>query len=308
MKRGRGVFGRGSRKTLIGAGFMLASGAVVALMEAVVRGLSQSLHPFVIVFWRELFSVTLLLPFWTMAGRPLVARRRLPLHLLRALLNGFAILVWYLALRSLPLAEATALGFTAILFAAMASRIVLGESVSPLQWMAIAVGLGGAALIVGPHMDPAAGSLFGVVAALGSALLFAGSMLVAKLQMRGDGSAVSALILALRMGALAGVLAMPVWAWPSVADFSWLCLFALCNVLGQVFFLEAMRRAAAAVVIPLDISRLVWALLFGVVIYAEWPATPALIGAAFIAASAVLVVVGARRTRELATAAGGVSA
>ncbi|HSI40791.1 MAG TPA: DMT family transporter [Xanthobacteraceae bacterium] len=284
-----------SRQTLKGAAFMLASGAVVAFMEAAVRGLSQTLHPFTIVFWREVFSVALLLPLWAVAGRPRVARRRLPLHLLRSLLNGGAILVWYLALRSLPLAEATALGFTAILFAAMGSRMVLGERVFPLQWAAIAVGLFGAALIVGPGLQPGAGTAVGVAAALGSAVLFAASMLVAKLQTRGDGSAVSALLLALGMGTLAGLLAIPVWAWPSRSDFGWLALFALCNVLGQVFFLEAMRRASAAVVIPLDVSRLVWALVFGAAIYAEWPAAPALIGAGLIAASAVLVVLGAQQ-------------
>ncbi|WP_310205911.1 DMT family transporter [Ancylobacter sp. 3268] len=291
--------GRVSRSTLTGVAFMLASGAVVAFMEAAVRGVSQTLHPFVLVFWRELFSVLLLLPLWMSVGRPRVARRRLPLHLLRSLLNGGAILTWYLALRSLPLAEATALGFTAILFAAMGSRAVLGERVFPLQWIAIAAGLVGAALIVGPGLGLNAGlenaSAFGVTAALGSAVLFAASMLVAKLQSRGDGSAVSALLLALGMGALAGVLAVPVWAWPSPEQFAWLGFFALCNVLGQVFFLEAMRRASATIVIPLDVSRLVWALLFGAVFYAEWPAPPALIGAVLIGASAVLVVLGARR-------------
>ncbi|MDQ0511571.1 DMT family transporter [Ancylobacter amanitiformis] len=308
-----------SRSTLIGAGFMLASGLVVSFMEAAVRGVSQTLHPFILVFWRELFSVALLLPLWSFAGCPRVARARLPLHALRAVLNGGAILTWYLALRSLPLAEATALGFTAILFAAMGSRAVLGERVFPLQWIAIAVGLGGALLVVGPHIgrDVALGLVgghtfalgdarsFGAAAALGSAVLFAASMLVAKLQSRGDGSAVSALLLAIGMGALAGLLAVPLWTWPSASDFAWLGFFAVCNVFGQVFFLEAMRRASASVVIPLDVFRLVWALVFGVAIYAEWPTPPALIGAVLIAGSAILVVFGARRGVVAATGAAG---
>lgn len=285
------------RSTLAGAAFMLASGLAVAFMEAAVRGVSQTLHPFVLVFWRELFSVVLLLPLWALAGAPRVQRRRLPLHGLRALLNGAAILTWYLALRSLPLAEATALGFTAILFAALGSRAVLGEPVSPLQWLAIAIGLGGALLIVAPRIGwgaaHAAGA-FGAAAALGSAALFAASMLVAKLQTRGDGSAVSALLLAIGMGALAGLVALPFWAWPSAAEFRWLAFFAICNVLGQVFFLEAMRRTSASVVIPLDVFRLVWALVLGALFYAEWPAPPGLVGATLIAGSAVMVVWGAR--------------
>lgn len=286
---------------------MVASGAVVAAMEAAVRGLSQTLHPFAIVFWRELLSVLILLPIWRLAGAPRVPRQRLPLHGLRALLNGSAILAWYLALRALPLAEATALGFTTVLFAALASGTVLGERVSPLQWIAIAAGLGGVGLIVGPRLDPGAGSAAGLAAALGSAILFAASMLVAKLQARRDGSAVGALLLALGMGALAGLLAAPVWVWPTAADFGWLAAFAFCNVLGQLFFLEAMRRADAATVIPLDVVRLAWALVFGAVFYAEWPALPALLGGLLVAASAVLVVVGGRRGAEVAASSGPVA-
>lgn len=286
---------------LVGVAFMVASGAVVAAMEAAVRGLSQTLHPFVIVFWREVFSTLLLLPLWLAAGAPRVARERLPLHGLRALLNGAAILAWYLALRALPLAEATALGFTAIPFAALAGGAVLGERVSPPQWIAIAAGLGGVGLIVGPLLDPGAVGAAGIAAALGSAVLFAASMLVAKLGARRDGSAVGALLLSLGMGALAGALAVPVWAWPGAADLGWLAFFGLCNVGGQVFFLEAMRRADAATIIPLDILRLAWALIFGAVVYAERPALPVLLGGLLVAASAVLVVLGGRREEAAAT-------
>lgn len=290
------------RGILRGTAFMLASGAVVAGMEAAVRGVSQTLHPFVIVFWREAFSVLLLLPLWFAAGRPPVRRRRLPLHGLRALLNGCAILTWYLALRAMPLAEATAIIFTAILFAAMASGPVLGERVSPLQWAAISAGLGGTALIAGPRFDPAAGNAFGALVALASAALFGASMLVAKLQARGDGSAASALLLALGMGALAGVLAAPVWVWPTASDFRWIALFGACNVLGQVFFLEALRSADASVVIPLDVMRLVWALGFGALLYGEWPAPLSLLGAFLVAGSAILVVLGAPRRASIGPA------
>lgn len=283
-----------SRRTLRGVAFMLASGAVVAGMEAAVRGVSQTLHPFVIVFWREVFSTLLLLPLWLAAGRPLVRRSRLPLHGLRALLNGFAILTWYLALRQTPLAEATALIFTAVLFAAAFSGPVLGERVSPVQWTAIAAGLGGAALIVGPGFDLRGGApSLGAFIALGSAALFGASMLVAKLQARGDGSIVSALLLAIGMGILAAAMAVPVWAWPTAADLRWLMLFGVCNVLGQVFFMEGMRSADASVIIPLDVTRLVWALMFGAVFFAEWPPVQAFAGAALIAGSALAVVLGA---------------
>jgi drug/metabolite transporter (DMT)-like permease len=280
---------------------MLGSCAVVAGMEAAVRGLSQNLHPFVIVFWREVFSTLLLVPLWAAAGRPLVRRSRLPLHGIRALLNGFAITLWYLALRDTPLAEATAITFTAILFSAIGSGSVLGERIKPLQWIAILAGIGGAMLIVGPRFEFTTGTeRYGALIALASAVLFGASMLVGKLQTRGDGSIVSALLLAIGMGILAGLLALPFWAWPTLADLRWLALFGLCNVLGQVFFLEALRSADASIIIPLDVTRLVWALLFGALVYAEWPPFAGLLGAAIIAASAILVVLAApQRALEL---------
>lgn len=285
------AFPRPVRRTARGVAFMLASCAVVAGMEAIVHGVSQTLHPFVIVFWREVFSVVLLLPLWFAVGRPVVRRFRLRLHGLRALLNGFAILAWYFALRSTPLAEATAIGFAAVLFSAAASGPVLGERVSLKCWAAILAGLCGVALVVGPRLELADTSdAAGALAAVVSAALFGGSMVVAKLQTQEDGSIVSALLLAIGMGLVAGLVALPVRAWPNASEFGWLALFAVCNVAGQVFFLEAMRSAAATVVVPLDLTRLVWALAFGAVLYADWPPLQAVAGAALIGGSALVTI------------------
>lgn len=278
-----------------GVAFMLASGAVVAGMEAGVRGVGQTLHPFLIVFWREVASVLILLPLWLAAGRPTIARRRLPLHALRGVLNGLAIAAWYYALRETPLAEATAIAFTAILFAVLASRVVLGERVGPLRWAAIATGLAGALVIVGPRFDLAGAARFGALVALGSAALFGASMLVAKLTMRGEGSIVSALVLAVGMGTVALCLALPHWAWPARGDVPFLLAFGVANVGGQVFFLEALRSADASVIVPLDVMRLVFALVLGAVVYAEWPAASGLFGAVLVAASSVAVVLVGRR-------------
>lgn len=280
----------GRNDVVRGASLMLASGAVVSAMEAGVRGVSQTLHPFVIVFWREALSAFVLVAIWSAAGRPLVARRRLPLHAFRALLNGLAILAWYFALRETPLAEATALIFTSILFAVAASGVVLGERVRIVQWLAIATGLAGTALIVGPRFDLDGSERFGALVALGSAALFGAAMLTAKLTMRADGSVVSALLLALGMGVVALVAALPVWQWPAASDVPVLAAFALCNIAGQMLFLEALRAADATVIIPLDVTRLVFALAFGALFYAEWPTATGLLGAGLIAASAVAAV------------------
>lgn len=275
--------------------FMLGSAALVAAMEAAVRGVSQTLHPFIIMFWREVASVAILLPLWLAAGRPGIPRRRMPLHAVRAVLNGFAIASWYYALRETPLAEASAIVFTSILFAVAGSALMLGERVRAAQWAAIAVGFVGALMIVGPRFDLAGAARFGALVALGSAALFGASMLVGKLTVRGEGSIVSALSLAVGMAAVAFGLALPQWAWPTWADVPFLIAFGFCNVGGQVFFLEALRSAPSSVVIPLDVTRLVFALIFGAALYAEWPGPLALAGAVLVGASSVAVVLGARR-------------
>ena len=130
---------------LRGVLWMVASCACFALMATMVRRASFDVHPVEIVFFRYLFGLLFLAPWLLRAGLAPLRTRRLGMHLFRALAGMGVVLTWFTAVSLMPLAEATALAFTAPLFATLGAALFLGESVRLRRWSAIAIGFAGAA-------------------------------------------------------------------------------------------------------------------------------------------------------------------
>ncbi|MHB8781723.1 MAG: DMT family transporter [Candidatus Geothermincolia bacterium] len=138
----------------------------------------------VIVFWREIFGCAALLLF-------LAATRRLRLLKVPSarwllLLNGVVLAVhWFLLFKAydlLPVSNAVFLVYTAPLFVAMLAPALLKERLEPRTVVALAIGLGGMALISlsGSSTDARATSWAGIFYALLAALLFALLMIMVK--------------------------------------------------------------------------------------------------------------------------------
>ena len=86
---------------------MLLASLLLASMHGMVRFLSADLHPFEIAFFRNVFGFCVLIPWLMRIGRRAFATRRFPLHAVRGVLNGGSMLLWFLGLSLIPLAEAT---------------------------------------------------------------------------------------------------------------------------------------------------------------------------------------------------------
>ena len=127
-----------------GLGLMLASTFFLAAMHASIRYLSDTIHPFEIAFFRSLFALAVVAPWFYRDGLALFHTRRIGLHGLRAVLNLFAMLSFFYALSIAPLSEVTALGFTAPIFTTLLAVLILGEIVGPRRWTAVVVGFIGA--------------------------------------------------------------------------------------------------------------------------------------------------------------------
>jgi drug/metabolite transporter (DMT)-like permease len=95
---------------LRGLGLMLASTFFLAAMHASIRYLSETIHPFEIAFFRSLFALAVVAPWFYRDGLALLHTRRIRLHGLRAVLNVFAMLSFFYALSITPLSEVAALG------------------------------------------------------------------------------------------------------------------------------------------------------------------------------------------------------
>jgi drug/metabolite transporter (DMT)-like permease len=253
---------------LRGVALMLVSTVVLSGMHASIRYLSETVHPFEIAFFRNLFALVVVLPWFLRYGATPLRTSRFGLHVLRAALNAAAMLSFFYALSLAPLSEVTALGFTAPIFATLLAAPILRETVGLWRWSAILVGFVGTLIILRPGF----GSLgAGQLLTLFSSLVWACALMTIKTLSRSESSVTIVTYMGLLMIPLSLAPALLVWQWPDLWQLSWLALIGVLGGIGQFAMTEALRQADTAVVMPVDFSKLIWATLLAWLAFGEVP-------------------------------------
>jgi drug/metabolite transporter (DMT)-like permease len=250
------------------------------------------IHPFEIAFFRSLFALAVVAPWFYRDGLALFHTRRIGLHGLRAVLNLFAMLSFFYALSIAPLSEVTALGFTAPIFTTLLAVLILDEIVGPRRWTAVVVGFIGALIIIRPGFAEIGPGQMLVVA---SSLVWACAVLVIKTLSRTDSSATIIAYMALLMIPLTLAPAVFVWRWPDGEQLFWLVLVGLLGGTGQLCMTEALRQADTAVVMPIDFCKLLWVAVIAYLAFGEVPDRYTWLGGAVIFASAMYIAYRERR-------------
>lgn len=276
----------GPDKVLRGIALMFASTFFIAVMHVAIRHVSAAIHPFEIAFFRSLFALVVVLPWFVRYGLGPLRTRRIGLHGLRALFNAASMLAFFYALSIAPLAEVTALGFTAPIFATALAALLLGEVVGLRRWSAILVGFAGVLLIVRPGLGEIGP---GQLLTLGSSLSWAFALLVIKTLSRTDSSVTIISYMGLLMMPLVLIPALFVWQWPSAVQLFWLVLIGVLGGAGQLCMTEALRQADTAVVMPIDFCKLLWVSALAVVIFGEIPDAFTWLGGSVIFASTLYI-------------------
>ena len=106
---------------------MLLSTVCYSLLHALIRGMSNELHPFELAFFRNLFGLVVVLPWFIRYGLTPLRTKRFGLPSVRAILNALAVLAYFYALSIVPLADATALAFTAPIFTTVLAIVFFRE-------------------------------------------------------------------------------------------------------------------------------------------------------------------------------------
>ena len=112
-------------------------------MTMVVKLLGGSFDSFQLAFFRALFGLFVILPFFFRYGLGLVRTRRLGLHLTRSICGAFAMLCGFYAITHLPLADAVSISYARALFLIPLAVLFLGEVVRLRRWSATALGFVG---------------------------------------------------------------------------------------------------------------------------------------------------------------------
>ncbi len=266
--------------------YMLAATLIASCMNSAARHVSQTVHPFEVVFFRNLFAFLFVLPMLWRFGFGALRTKRIGGHIGRASLNVVNMLVWFTAVSIAPLSEVVALGFTAPIFATLLSMLVFREIVGFRRWTAILVGFAGTLIILQPGFDTVQ---LGQGLTLAAAVMWAGCLLIIKSLSRTESSITIVAYMSILMTPLSLFPALFVWQWPTLTEFAWLALIGACGGGAQFLLAQSFHEADISVVMPFDFMKLVWIGLIAYVAFGEIPSATTWIGGAVIFASGAYI-------------------
>jgi drug/metabolite transporter (DMT)-like permease len=263
--------------------------------------MNAGLHPFVVVFIRNMFAVLMLLPLLVWRGRGLLRSNRIGLYGLRVPISLFSMLAWFYALSLIPIGEVMAIGFLAPLFGTLGAIFLLGEQVRVRRWAALIVGFAGAMIILRPGVSPLGlGQACAVLSAVATGVT---AVLIKQLTAKDDPDKIVFLTNAM-LAPLSLVPALLMWRWPTWQMVPPLLGMALCAVLGHVALVRGYAATDASLAQTFEFSRLPFTVVLAYVAFGETIDLWTWIGALIIFASAVYITRReARLRRERAAAA-----
>ncbi len=280
---------------LRGAMWMVVASVVFAVLSGLVRQVTVlGAHPFEIIFFRNLFGLMAMAPWFYRVGFAGLKTQRIGLFVGRGLFSLVGMTCWFSAIALVPLAEVVALSYTAPLFTTVAAIFLLGEQVGLRRWGAILIGLAGAAIILRPGMIELS---MGSVLAIAAAGTMACGVVLVKLLSRTEST--PAIVAWQQIVVLPGsaVLAFFVWKTPSLELLGWMVLLGVVGTLGHLAVTKAFSLADTTAIMPFDFFRLIFTAIVGLVFFAEQPEIYLWIGAGVIFVSSIYV---ARREAQLA--------
>jgi drug/metabolite transporter (DMT)-like permease len=214
--------------------------------------------------------------------------KRVWAHVGRMALGVSAMGLNFLAFILLPLAEATTIGFSVPIFSVILAAIMLGEPTGKWRWGAVAVGFAGVLLIVQPGSGDV--PLAGASVALAAALLTASVTIVIRKLGATERAATTVFWFAVSSLVPLGLL-MPWFAGShDLASWGIVAGMALAGGLAQLTLTGALRLAPVALIMPMDYTSLLWAVLLGSWLFAELPTSWTWVGAPIIIASGLVIV------------------
>lgn len=292
----------------LGALCALGAAAGFTLNDMAVKALSPDMALHQVILFRSLIAlalVTLLIMPLT-GGLGQVRTRRPLIHLARGAMVVMANVCFFMALATMPMAEATAIFFVSPMVIALFSVVFLGETVGPRRWLAILVGFAGVLVIIRPGTDG-----FSPVALLPllAATFYAGLHMITR-AVRVTESAVTLgwyiqivfLVSAVTVGLGIGdgrfdrseseslMFLTRAWFWPDRDLWLLLLLTGIGSAAGGVLISQAYRLCEAAVVAPLEYVAMPMAILWGFLVFDEWPEPISWLGMALILASGVFMI------------------
>jgi drug/metabolite transporter (DMT)-like permease len=280
--------------------YMVAAGFMFAFSSAASKWLVARYPVGEVLFTRAFVSLIALGAFiLPMGGLAVFHTRRPRAHLTRGISQATAQTLLMLAFSLMPLASATAINFSAPLFATLASMIFLRENVGAARWIALATGFFGVLMVTHPGSDTfQAGALYAVFNAILFGTVTAGVRGMTATESTETLTMYQMSIMTVVYGLMLSLgVVLPTWQ-----DAMLMLFNGLTNAVGQYWWTRSLHLAPTAAVAPFQYLSLVWALIIGFAVWGDVPTISLLIGSAIVVGSGVFLFW--RESRRAMAAAG----
>ena len=286
-----------------GIAIMAAAMMFAPLMDVLAKLLTVTMSAGSIAFARFLAQSLILLPIVLLARQ---WRRPGWAHIAGGALLGVALLAIIEALRFMPVANVLAIFFVEPLILTLLSAYILGEGLGWRRLLAVTLGLVGAMVVIRPNW-----AAFGPAAVypLITAFCFACYMLITRVMTQRGGrialqfwiGVFAAVTLGLVL-ALGQPLALPALAltWPGPDELVLILGVGALAAVSHQMIAHALARAEAAVLAPLQYLEIISAVLFGWLVFGDFPDLLTWLGTGIIVCSGVYVFYRERQLARLA--------
>lgn len=283
-------------------GVLCATGAVLCFSanDTTVKFLSDNYALHQIILIRSVIGMILTMifiaPFF--GGVSVFRTKRLKEHLLRGVFVVLANMTFFLGLATIPFADATAIFFISPLLITLFSVIFLKEHVGPWRWAAIGIGFAGVAVM----MRPGSGTFqLAALLPLVAAVFYAALHTMTRRMGETEGAVTMSvyiqttfILVSIVFGLAFGDgrfgdqddpalrFLLRAWGQPPASDTIFFILLGISVAGAGVLISQAYRVAQAAFVAPFEYLALPLAVLWGMLIFDEWPDTSAYLGMSLI--------------------------
>ncbi len=207
-------------------------------------------------------------------------------HLFRCLMGLMALIAIVIALRELPLAVVVSLSYAAPLFITVLSIFLLSEKVGVFRWLAVLIGFVGVIIIAEPGFK-------GMNYLYFLPLIFCIGMAFVTITIRKLSTTEPIWLISIFFTitiSIAGLATIPMgWIMPNFQDFILLALIGVTGGSANLFLTQSYKLSEVSLVAPLKYLALIFAIIFGYLIWNEIPTVKTLIGASLVVLASLII-------------------
>jgi drug/metabolite transporter (DMT)-like permease len=277
---------------LAGIALMLLSISMFSFGDALGKYIVATYSVGQLLWLRACAALLVLLPLMWRQRKTFTPLERPWLQLLRAVLSTLEVAAFFIATVYLPLADVVTYYLACPIFVTALSAIVLREQVGWRRWSAILIGFCGVLIALRPSAQTVS---WPALIALGGSLSFAVLMLITRM-LRATPDIVLASSQFVGTFLLGLVMSPFGWVTPSFASLGLFAAAGCISVSALLCVNRSLKLAPASVVVPYQYSMIVWAVMFGYVVFGDVPSLATIVGAAIIIAAGFYIYL---REREL---------